>query len=498
MVVKKEKKLTEEERKLEAEWFFCQGLMKDMVWVDDSKTNWESKKNTYLQGKVSYETWKRWFKENPIHKDSINNLSEKIGVKKKKKELAKRIIKIQPLFYDKSCSWWLWDWEELKWGRVDETDILNAVDKYAIVNSINSKEKIEILESLKQAGRLNIPKPIQPTWIQFKDIIYDVKTGNEIRATPDFFITNPIPYELDKDHFSETPVMDKIFKEWVGEEYVETLYEIIAYCLLPNYPIHRIFCFIGEGLNGKSCFLRLINKFIGSDNCCSTELDTLLKSRFEMTKLYKKLICQMGETDFNEMTKTSILKKLTGQDLIGFEYKNKELFDDVNYAKILIATNNLPTTTDKTIGFYRRWLIIDFPNKFSEKKDILETIPEEEYNALALKCSLILGDLLKNRKFTNEGSVEERMEKYESKSNFLEKFISEFTIQEIGSHITKSDFYKKFGAWCKENRHREMAENSVGKEMKKLGIDAGKKYFSWLFEGKGGQLKIWRDIKWKD
>ena len=34
--------------------------------------------------------------------------------------------------------------------------------------------------------------------------------------------------------------------------------------------------------------------------------------------------------------------------------------------------------------------------------------------------------------------------------------------------------------------------------MKKLGIESGKKYFNWLFDGKGGQLKVWRDIKWRD
>ena len=73
----------------------------------------------------------------------------------------------------------------------------------------------------------------------------------------------------------------------------------------------------------------------------------------------------MGETDFNEMKKTSMLKKLSGGDLIGFEYKRKDPFEDKNYAKITISTNNLPSTSDKTIGFYRRWLIIDFPITFS-------------------------------------------------------------------------------------------------------------------------------------
>ncbi len=50
--------------------------------------------------------------------------------------------------------------------------------------------------------------------------------------------------QLSKEKFMETPTIDKIFEEWVGEEYVKTLYQIIAYCLLPDYPMNRLFCFI--------------------------------------------------------------------------------------------------------------------------------------------------------------------------------------------------------------------------------------------------------------
>ena len=206
----------------------------------------------------------------------------------------------------------------------------------------------------------------------------------------------------------------------------------------------------------------------------------------------------MGETNFNELERTSIIKKLTGGDLIGFEYKNKNPFEEHNYAKIIIATNNLPTTTDKTIGFYRRWLIIDFPNKFSEEKNILDEIPEEEYESLALKCTGLLKDLLKKRKFYNEGSVEQRMERYEAKSDFLQKFLDDFIGENSNEYITKADFYKKFVEWCVENRHRKMAENSLGRKMKEKGIEAGRKYVEWLHDGKGGQLNIWLGIKWRD
>jgi P4 family phage/plasmid primase-like protien len=404
---------------------------------------------------------------------------------------------LQPLFYDRAGCWWLWNEKMFKWEMVDEVDILNMIEEYTGKDIITPKERTIILNSLKQEGRKHIPKPIKLTWIQFKDKIFDIETGEQFKATSEYFVTNPIPWEIHNENVEATPIMDKIFEEWVGKDYIKILYEILSYCLISDYPIHRLFCFIGAGLNGKSCFLRLMKKFIGEGNITATELDTLLTSRFEVTRLHKKLVCIMGETNFEEINHTSIIKKLTGQDLIGFEYKNKTPFNDLNYAKILIATNSLPTTSDKTVGFYRRWTIIDFPNTFSEEKDILNEIPEEEYSCLALKCCSILNDLLKTRKFTNEGTIEERTKKYEDKSNFLDKFIKEFVVEDVDGYITKADFYKQLNQWCKSNRHREISETALGLAMKKLGFEGSRKHFDWMNDGKGGQARIWLNINWK-
>ena len=416
-----------------------------------------------------------------------------------KEDLTNKLLKVKPIFYDKSKMWWMWRNTEFKWELVDETDILNLVNELSFANTINSKEKTEIIEALKQGGRLNKPKEIKPTWIQFKDTIIDIETGKEFAATSEYFVTNPIPWDLNKERFIETPVMDKIFEEWVGKDYVKTLYEILAYCLIPDYPIHRLFCFIGEGLNGKSKFLQLLTKFIGEDNVTSTELDTLLTSRFEITRLHKKLVCQMGETNFSEINKTSIIKKLTGQDIIGFEYKNKNPFDSFNYAKIMIATNNLPTTTDKTVGFYRRWCIIDFPNKFSEEKDILKDIPKEEYEILAVKSLMVLKELMENRKFHNEGTIEEREKKYEEKSDPLEKFTKEFTDDtEPDGSIPKWEFEKVLNEWLKENRFRTMSDRTIAKRMKEKNVEDGRVYVDfWEDEQfKKKQIRAWLGIKW--
>ena len=203
----------------------------------------------------------------------------------------------------------------------------------------------------------------------------------------------------------------------------------------------------------------------------------------------------MTETNFEEMAKTAIIKKLTGQDLIGYEYKNKNPFDDVNYAKILISTNNLPPTTDKTIGFYRRWLIIDFPNRFKEGQDIVGTIPDVEYKNLAKKSIRILKDLIGMGKFHNEGEIEERMKRYEDRSNPFDKFFKDNVSEDYESFIGKTEFKRRLEDWCKENKFRMMSEGTISKKMADIHIfDGVSDYYQ---EGIRKQFRVWKAIKWK-
>jgi len=112
-----------------------------------------------------------------------------------KEDLANKLISIQPIFYDENKIWWVWDLKEFKWKITDETNILNFVNQLSVANTIKSKEKSEILESLKQKSRIRKPEPIKKTWIQFKNKIFDIETGEEFDAKPYYFVTNPIPYQ---------------------------------------------------------------------------------------------------------------------------------------------------------------------------------------------------------------------------------------------------------------------------------------------------------------
>jgi len=421
-------------------------------------------------------------------------LTEQEEFEKKKKEWVRGILniteyikntkifyEIQPFFYDKSGMFWLWNKKESKWEMVDEIDMINMIDNELSFNGqlVTSKIKNNYLNAFKMVGRKRIPKDAPKKWIQFKDKAFSLESGNTYDVTPDYFFTNPIPYEIGEDW--NTPTMDSLFSDWVGEINTELLYEIIAYCCYTNYPIHMIFCFIGAGCNGKSKFQQLLAKFIGQDNICSTELDTLLDSRFEKAKLYKKLVCQLGETNFGTLNKTSLLKKLVGQDLIGFEFKNKKPFDDYSYAKILINSNSLPVSDDTSAGFYRRWHIIDFPNQFPEGKDILSDIPESEYNALAKKVTILLPQLLRRGEFSHQGTIDERRERYQLASNPLPIFIKKVCKENEEGFVSYSKLYIKYVSYLKHLKRRIISkkefgeilgkEYSIRRTSKKLGDD---------------------------
>jgi P4 family phage/plasmid primase-like protien len=390
-------------------------------------------------------------------------------------DITEQFHRQQPFYYDSFKNWWMWRQKEYRWERIDETDLMNAIDSLTRLPNTSQNIKGMLLEAFKRVGRKKKPKEPEKTWIQFKDTIIDIKTGERFPASSEYFIFNPIPHSLGESE--ETPVIDNLLDSWTYKEnyqngdYVRTLKEIIAYCFLADMPIHRIFCFIGEGLNGKGTFLRLIENFIGEHNKTASEIEYLATANFESAKLFKKLICTVGEIDKGIFKKTKTIKSLSGDDLVRGEFKGKDSFDFHNYAKILIATNHLPETKDKAKGFYRRWTIVDFPNEFTENKNILDEIPEHEYNNFCLQSISILKNLLDNGRFTNDGSIKDRTEKYEKYSNDINHYIAEFYVKDNESSIEFKEFCEDYNDYLISDGKKKKSKVEIGRLITNLGFE---------------------------
>ncbi len=405
-------------------------------------------------------------------KEPLEKIKGKIKKQGNWREFCYELVDEMGIFYDDHQIWWVWDDTKKMWCIVDETDILIAVDEALdhAENTLKGNVKSEILEALRRAGRMSKPKPLGEYDIQFKNKIMNIKTMQSYEATKEYFAINPIPWELSDT--TETPEIDKLFQEWVGAEWQPLLYEICAFTLFPKYFIHRIFVLTGSGSNGKSKFLAMLRKLVGTHNHCSTELEQLILSRFESVKLYKKLVCEMGETNFDKIKQTSKLKRLSGEDFVGFEFKNKKPFDEVNYAKIIIATNTLPQTDDKTDGFYRRWVVVDFPNQFDESNgNILTRIPETEYSALCTKSLAVLAKLMETHAFSKEGTILERRDRYEKRSNPLKHFIEQTFITNPNGKVPVFMAFDRYINFLDDKKLRRITKDEFMKSLRDEGYD---------------------------
>ena len=383
---------------------------------------------------------------------------------------AERFYEEHPYFYDKSGMFFLWDKENFKYELCDKTDLLNGISDKG-VDTISSKTRTEIINALEQYGRKKIPKPEPKTWIQFKNKVFDFKTGEVFNATPEYFITSPIPWEVGETE--DTPVMDNLFEQWVGKEYVQTLYEIVAYSCSSHQFMQRMIALVGGGANGKGTFLSLLKKFIGKNNISSSELKELSTNGFETSAIYKKLLCIMGEISHDDLKNTNQIKKLAGEDEIRYCFKGKTPFSEESITTLISATNSLPNTPDKTIGFYRRWLIVDFPNQFKIKEGVLETIPEQEDRNLAKKVIRILNEIYKTHKFTNEGDFEERAARYEERSNPLMRFIDKYCEEEPEVNTELRSLSIKFNEYAKIRHLRTLSVIQIGKILREEGFEIG-------------------------
>jgi len=244
--------------------------------------------------------------------------------------------------------------------------------------------------------------------------------------------------------------------------------------MLPDYPISRTICLNGEGRNGKSSYMKILTKFVGEQNTTSTDFDTLITSRFEAAKLYKKLVCLMGEINASMFKKTALFRKLTGGDMISYEFKGKDCFDGYNYAKLIIASNKLPESTDKTLAFYSRWTIIDFPHTFDEKPGLLQRIPPNEYNNLANKSINTLKTLLKTGQFTGDGRIDERMRKYEERSSPIREFIKKECYQNINQDTPFWELYKEYVAYLTQRGFRLATKREFSNLLRNKGYESKK------------------------
>lgn len=324
-------------------------------------------------------------------------------------------------------------------------------------NLVRNKHVNETIEYVRRCGdimpekgEINQPK----REIVLKNGVLDIETGEFKEHSPENLHTIKIPWEYDPD--AELGTIEDFLYDIVKDEDVKLLQEMFGYCLWKDYPIAKAFMLHGSGANGKSTLLNLLEKFLGSENVATPSLHDLLYKPFSKIELYGKLANIHSDISGGELSSTGTFKMMTGGDTIEGQRKYKDPVQFQNFAKLIYACNNLPTTEDTTKAFFRRWILIDFPYVFDEHSDqtdpniLQKLITPEQMSALFNWALEGLNRVLENGSFSTTDKREQIERDWLRESDSLKSFFKECVDVELDHWISKKDLRRAYKIYCEK------------------------------------------------
>jgi len=327
----------------------------------------------------------------------------------------------------------------------------------------------EIIGHIKRSTYIERSSFNQAKWIlNLENGLYDIWHGKLEPHNPEFLSTIRIPVIYENQ--AECPQVSQFFSQVLKKQDVPVLEELFGYCLIPDYQIQRAFLFTGDGANGKSVMIELFKAFLGTDNCANLPLQTLENHRFALSNLFGKLANLYADIPSTPMRHVGVFKMLTGGDTMGAEKKYQDTFSFNNHARLIFSSNKPPRVDEDTLAFWRRWLMIDFPNKFegaNQDTGLLGKLTKESELSGLLNLALQgLKRLLSANHYSHEQSSDEIASRYQKASDSLFAFVEDVCQENPDAWISKDDLYTAFIAYCDEENIPRIGKEAFGRAIK--------------------------------
>ena len=251
----------------------------------------------------------------------------------------------------------------------------------------------------------------------------------------------------------------------------------MGYSLSGDISEQCLFILWGTGANGKSTFLNVLQNLFG-DYACSTGTETFMKKTSEhsndIARLKGARLVTTSEIEQGKSLSESIIKQITGEDVLTARFLYGEYFSFKPTFKICMATNHKPKIRGADNGIWRRIKMIPFT----------VTIPPERRDKnlcekLMAENSGIFNWLLKGyAMWVKEGlceepeAVREANEEYRFDMDSVGTFINEcFEIDaSMKWKLNNTLLYNTYMKWCTANNERIMSQKWLSMRMQEKGF----------------------------
>lgn len=280
----------------------------------------------------------------------------------------------------------------------------------------------------------------------------------------------PVAFDPDADAQRWREFVHEVVED--GKEQV--VQEYVGYTLMVDQlPHHRALMLVGGGANGKSTFLNVVRRLLGRENLCATSLQKLSNDEHARADLYGTIANIDADLSAKALGDGEMFKKLLGDDRVQARELYQDGFEFDARQKHLYAANKVPNTNVDDDAFFRRWLIVEFPNYFPPNErdpNLLDMLTTDESLSGVLNWALKGRDrLLEQVGFSHDPLAGEVRERWQSWGDAVTEFVNEFVEPDTDGRFSTTEAYDRFTAWHNENKDGSPAsQKRVTSEIKKV------------------------------
>lgn len=238
-------------------------------------------------------------------------------------------------------------------------------------------------------------------------------------------------------------------------EIIECIQRMFGYFLTGDRREQKLFCWIGDGANGKSTLTDLLLRIMGT---YALKLPTaaLMQSAIdrhptELAQLRGKRLASSNELEEGSFWAESLIKELTGDATLRARFMRQDFFEFAQTQKHLIAGNHRPRLRGADPAMARRMILIPFTQVFAgARKD--KALPQK----LLAEAPGILGWMIAGAgKWHADGlaipsQVMDASSDYMAEHDDLALWVEECCHLDPEASDTAANLYASFRLWKKD------------------------------------------------
>ena len=287
------------------------------------------------------------------------------------------------------------------------------------------------------------------------------------------YLTNIVFPDLDYQPDAECPTFRKVVADALDKDTANVLQEMCGYLLFPDSRHEKIGVLVGEGRNGKSVILNMISYALGEENVTHFGLQQITDaSGVFIANMVGKLanICH-DSGNLIKVGNEGILKQYASGEPIMAKVLYHQPTITTNYPHSIIAVNALPVSADVSDGYFRRFLIIDFPHQIPLNKVDRQLFQKMKPERMGVLLWIIEGmkRLLSESDFSESKAVDDIKKQYQRDNNIVATFVDEFEFRPSRTEMRPLDeVFRMFKTWTKDNNYRDMGKRTFSTRLKGL------------------------------